>query len=282
MARHWQPTSFERFDSLVAGSSTQIARILTDEGHAFVKVLGNPEGPHALAREFVGTSLAKWFGLTTLDFALLLIDAAVDVIKFPAGNTAESGHAFVTRAVKGSDWGGDAKSLRLLENPDDIPRLVVFDTWIRNRDRHAPESMGRRPNLNNVFLTSEKTGKGRFRLLAIDHTHCFDTGDLSSSLTEISKVRDPEIYGLFPGFVDIVRNRKAIVLESLQKLRRVDRDRIKSIVDRIPKDWDVSLDARNSLVEFLCRRAEFVADTIVERMKPTLWPKNELPFPPNV
>ena len=69
----WHPQSFRRFEQAFA-SSTYPARIVTDAGPAFIKVINNPLGPHVLVREWVGTSLAHWFGLPTFDFAILELD----------------------------------------------------------------------------------------------------------------------------------------------------------------------------------------------------------------
>ncbi len=114
------------------------ARIVTDVGPAYIKAMGNRQGPHPLACELVGTQLAAWFGLPTFDFAIIRIDADVDEIPFFRGGRAASGPAYVTRAVDGHPWGGEAAELSTLITPQDVGRLVVFDTWIRNCDRHRP------------------------------------------------------------------------------------------------------------------------------------------------
>jgi hypothetical protein len=44
---------------------------MTDAGKAFVKTLGNPEGPAALISEWIGTRLAAWLGLPTFDIAIV-------------------------------------------------------------------------------------------------------------------------------------------------------------------------------------------------------------------
>jgi len=98
------------------------ARILTDAGGAFIKCLGNPQGPHALSRELVGTVLARWFGLQTLDHALMTLTPA-DEIQIGSGKLALPGPALVTRAERGHTWGGDAGSLDMVSNSDDITRM---------------------------------------------------------------------------------------------------------------------------------------------------------------
>src|SRR3972149_3803396 len=108
------------------------ARIVTDAGPAYVKALGNSQGPHPLACELVGTQLARWFGLPTFDFAILTLDDTIDEIPFLKGGKAASGPAFVTRAAKGHVWDGSEESLQGIENREAVSWLVVFDSWVRN------------------------------------------------------------------------------------------------------------------------------------------------------
>jgi len=137
-AGDWSPTTFLRFERSLS-TSTRVAKVVTDAGDAYLKGLGNPEGPHALACEMVGTQLAHLFGLPTLDSAILQVNADEDEIPLYGGGKVTSGSAYCTREEPGHAWGGDAEELKLLENPQDIVRLVVFDTWVRNRDRHHPD-----------------------------------------------------------------------------------------------------------------------------------------------
>jgi HipA-like kinase len=194
----WRPTRLtqvvESYDT-----STGTTKIRTDASLAYIKVLGNRQGPHALASELVGTALARWFGLTVPDWDILDISAEA-CFDLPRGNRAAPGPAFVSRHVPGRTWGGSATELDDLENLDDLTRLVVFDTWVRNCDRHPPDLATRKPNYANVYL-ADTDRPGRSRLVAIDHTHCFDCGrDFSEHLSDIDKVKDEATYGLFPTF----------------------------------------------------------------------------------
>ena len=141
----WRPTTFLRFEEAL-DTSMGTARIVTDAGRAYVKPMGNRQGPHQLACEWVATQMADWFGLPTFEYALLPVDAEVDEIPFFRGGVAASGPAFVTKAAAGHPWGGAEEELRDLVNPGDVGRLVVFDTWVSNCDRHPPDLTVRRPN----------------------------------------------------------------------------------------------------------------------------------------
>jgi hypothetical protein len=265
MGEVWSPTTFERFVKSL-DTSTNVAKIVTDSGEAYLKGLGNPEGPHALACEWVGTRLARLFDLQTLDHAILRIDATVDEIPFRKGGAVASGSAFCTRAEPGHVWGGGADELTALENPQDIVRLVVFDTWVRNRDRHHPDYAVRKPNRDNVFLSSRGAEAGKYRLLAIDHTHCLgDGGTLDKRISQIDKVRDKNVYGLFPEFCPYFQ--KEGLKRCVSDLRGVDAMAIRGVVNSIPVDWEVENSVRDALAEFLVGRALFVAETITGRLQ---------------
>lgn len=139
-SEHWQPSIVRRF---IKGfpSSARTALVETDAGLGYLKAMGAPEGPHTLAAELVGTQLAAWFGLSILDFAVIEVD---DIMEIPfvdkEGNQtgmAQPGPAFITRAESGDTWSGDARQLGRLVNPQDVSRLVVFDTWTLNCDRYS-------------------------------------------------------------------------------------------------------------------------------------------------
>ncbi len=267
----WAPTAFLRFEG---GYDTSMgtARIVTDAGPAYIKAMGNRQGPHCLACEWVGTQLARWLGLPTFDFALMPIDAKEDEIPFARGGRADSGPAFVAKATPGHVWDGSEDGLKGLVNPPDIPRLVVFDTWTRNCDRHPPDLRTRRPNYDNVFLADVgEKGKGQSRLLAIDHTHCFTCGrDLTPNIANVDLVRDPRLYGLFPAFVSRVHQEE--VESAVDRLRQLKEDTVVEIIQTVPAEWEVDRPTRAAWKASICDRAAFVAASIVTIIAKECWP----------
>lgn len=139
-ATNWKNASFHRFQRTIP-SSTSVAEVVVHiEGesvNAYLKPIGNPAGRHVLACEWVGSQLARWFGLSTLDFGIMHI-AKNDEIPLGAENFAEPGPAFVSRREPGSPWSGTPRGLESLVNPEDLSTLVVFDTWTLNVDRFPP------------------------------------------------------------------------------------------------------------------------------------------------
>src|SRR5580658_3631262 len=101
---NWQPNSVI---SVVAAfmSSNRTLRVETDQGEGYLKPLGNPEGPHVLACECVGTQLARLLKLPTFDFALIRLTDLPE-IRMADGKPAQPGPAFLTRAEPGMQWSG--------------------------------------------------------------------------------------------------------------------------------------------------------------------------------
>lgn len=240
-------------------TSMGTTKVKTNATFAYLKGLGNRQGPHALASEFVASSLAKWFGLAVPDFSILDLpaDACFDL---PRGHRIQPGPAFLSRYVKGRTWGGSETELRTLENQSDITRLVVFDTWVRNCDRHPPDVRTRKPNYANVYL-ADTDRSGRSRLYAIDHTHCYDCGrDFSERLGEIGKIKDEATYGLFPAFMPFLDHSQLLWCGAM--LRKISREQIDAIISQIPEAWLVDRPMAAALAAQIHGRAGFIADRI--------------------
>jgi hypothetical protein len=260
MESTWQPTRLLQ----VAGSvdtSTGATEVSTDAGRVYIKPMGNRQGPHVLATDWVGTHLAKWFGLSTFEIAILTLDAD-DAFPLPRGYTAQPGPAFAARALPGEPWGQSGLQLNVLVNPEDISRLVVFDTWTLNCDRHHHDLTARKPNPDNVYLSSEGVEAGKRRLIAMDHGLCFIRSgeDLTPKLANIGKVQDDNIYGLFPEFRE--RLRQSTIDDCASRLREMDKSTADAVIKSVPGEWDVSQETRNAWSELICRRGTFVADNI--------------------
>lgn len=237
-----------------------------------MKALGNPEGPQILAREWVGTNLAKRLSLSTFEFAIVDV-TETDELPFAKGGLAKPGPAFITRAEAGASWGGSEAELKKLVNPHDLARLVVFDTWIRNRDRHPPPGSAWQPTRRNVFLTVEDVPEGQVRLKAMDHTHAFTwAGSLTANMADIDEVQDGRIYGRFAEFEPWIDRER--IRRILGDLRMVGREELVQIVQGVPAAWEVSRAARDAWVNLICQRAGWLADSLPG----LLWPQQEMNF----
>ncbi len=267
----WVPTRFVRFEKSLA-TSMRTAIVQTDAGRAYLKGIGNPEGPHALVCEYVGTRLAKLFGLKTLEFAIIPITRS-DAIPLGGTNFVQPGPAYVTRALVGAlPWGGKAESLKYLENAGDIPKIVVFDTWLRNADRCPPVGSMRGPNYDNVLLSPIIGMARRYNLFAIDHTHCISNGKvIGRGLCGIDYTKDGAVYGLFEPFKEYVT--KPMIEDALKVLAALDRAKIKVVIDDVPAEWDLESGQRKYLLDFICDRIGYVSDNMESLLEPFCWPR---------
>jgi len=259
----WQPTEIQYYIKTIR-TSTDTTIVETDVGRGYLKAMGNRSGEHVLACELVGTKLAKWFGLPTLDFSVLRVTCEDD-IPFDHQRKAAPGPAFITRHEAGNPWGGSQRELRKLANPGAVTRLVVFDTWVRNCDRYSDN--GKRVNFDNVFLSSEGTPDAKLTLKAIDHGHCFTCGrNLSRKLASIECIKDDRLYGCFPAFRNFLSHQEA-KLAAVQ-LGQISQTVAQDIVEAIPSEWDVNDSAREALVTFILQRATWLRPKIEQ----LLWP----------
>jgi len=262
----WRPTRIERYLSS-AETSTKVARVLTDAGEAYMKAMGNPEGPHALVREYVGTSLAAWFGLPTFEYAIIEHDAVVDIPFGRGKSLAEAGPAFLARAHEGSPWSGNQKELEKVENLEMITKLVAFDTWVRNRDRCSSCGFEQRLHYDNVFLSEEGASPGKFRLIAMDFSHCLQEGaELNRHVSDIGNVQDDRVYGLFKSFERYLQ--RDMLDYAFDRLLSVDKRVLDGIISRIPSAWGLEAASRTALREFLVRRAGYIVNILNNALSP--------------
>jgi len=258
----WAPTRI-RWVSTTLTSSTGATRVETDQGPAYAKFMGNPEGPHALFCELVGTRAAALIGLPTFEVSVIDVDED-ELVEFANGSRSQRGPAFVARFVNGTTWGGSADELKLVENPDVLAGLIVHDTWLLNCDRYRPEGGAARRNFRNVFL-ADGSAKGKVRVVAMDHTHTFTCGRaLTKAIKNIERVRDERLYGHFPefaGFVELDAVRRYAT--RLCSLSRAD---INALLNGVPSAWRPPTDVVEAVKEFLAGRAAFVGQNVAQML----------------
>lgn len=255
----WQPTRV-RWVVQQIESSTGAVRVETDQGQAYAKLLGNKEGAQALFCDLVGTRAAAWLGLPTFSVAIVDVDVA-ELVTFEDGSTSQAGPAFVAKAEDGTTWGGRTDELDLIENKAALAGLIVLDTWLLNCDRFRSSEHGLRRNTRNVFLSAQGASKGKWRLVAMDHTHCFTCGHpLTKAIRNIGRTKDERLLGHFPEFKPHLTNED--IRAYAGRLRGFQAADARGLLSSIPREWAPLAETQDALVDFLTDRAGFVADNI--------------------
>lgn len=259
----WRPTIVERAVKALT-SNMGTVEVVTDKGAGYLKPLGGCNaGPHPLACEWVGSNLARWFGLPLPSFAIIEVDdIAVDMINELPNGKSETGPAFISQKIDlANPWDGTAKTLEKIENTNIIPKLVLFDMFTLNWDRCPPpnDPNHKKENQDNLLIVGDKTGKRKNRLIPIDFGECYSINrELNGSLANIDRIKDGRLFGLFEAFksyitLDLIEN-------ATEQLGQIEESFVFEIIDKIPEEWQVDVQARRSLAELICRRAAFLAE----------------------
>lgn len=257
----WQPTRILRqMGEEPVGTSASPVQVLTDAGPAFLKALGNDEGPHALACDWIGTHIAALLGLPT--FAMAILQLPFPILR-PDSSPLAAGPAFVVQKMEGGPWDGTAEALQRLENPDALAGLVVLDCLIRNSDRFVPDErdpvQGRR-NVRNVFLAPSE--RRRYHLvIAMDHTHCLGRrsgGAIPIRPDTIDAIQDERLLGLFPEFTPLV-TREALA-RWMPALQRIEPAAVAPIMSALPAEWDLDRVRQERVTGLLTRRAAWLCE----------------------
>jgi hypothetical protein len=239
-------------------SSTRPALVGTDAGIGYIKGISNPAGTCALISELISAELGTWFGLQIPPFSI--VDRCdIDIPMQLLGRRIEP-PCFYSHKIKGAvPFDNTGAMLGKLRDKDDIVRLVVFDTWIRNNDRFFEGSA----NSDNL-LFSKDPEYDLYLLNPIDHSHCIAEADFLDALPDQHCANDERIYGFFPQFVPYV-SREA-VSNALSQLGTLPRSFVEDCVNQIPPQWGATGQVRTALVNFICNRAAYVVQTIANRL----------------
>lgn len=255
----WQPTLIKRVIEPLP-TSTCVAKVATDTGNGFLKGMGNPAGSVSLATELVAAELAVWFGLRVPPFALVqVVDIEIPMINMGAAPIGfiQPGPGFISRELTGTTGDGSEFLLRKIINPDDIAKLVVFDTWIRNGDRCPPDPENGPYNRDNLFFGRNGSS---LALTALDHSHCFVEGTLDDLLQGDDLLNDDAVYGCFPEFKPFIQ--AEAVASAVGTLRQIDMAVVRLIVQSVPAEWGLTAAIRDAWSTFIYRRAQRVANSI--------------------
>ena len=223
-----------------------------------VKFPGNPSGKRTLVNEYVSSRLCRILKLPIMDFQLInvkkenYIDSMKNDIEFLDGTAF--GTVYDPDALPVLNPGLIAKT----DNNNDAIKVLIFDLLIGNKDR----------NKGNLMINSY--GKN---LVMIDHTHVF------SLETLWDEIQLPRFYYEKFSIDNLNKFNYVNIIESLnvnevfykelhkfiQDVKNIKECEIKSILNDIPDDWDVTEKEKKALMNYIINRFKRV-DEILEML----------------
>ena len=236
-------------------TAAKVLVVATTFGRMYLKGPPGEEGNGQLVREWIGTRLAQAFHLPTLSYGILENLPQAQLL-LADGRALRQDAVFATLEEPGAAWEGGSEALDLVGNRSAFSRLVVFDTWVRNLDRHVPRVNGSHENKGNVFVSSDSRRGHRPQLLAMDHTHVFGSPAVIRNGAASPMVQDAVVYGLFDDFRPRLAARDLErAIHDLTGMRQpVLMDMIAPLIGR----WGLTDAAADGIAGFLEARAQFV------------------------
>lgn len=226
----------------------------TSDGNYYVKfmdmlcLINKMPWYRALVNEYIVGCIASLMELPVPDMAL--VKCHKEIMINVAGETLHIKPSvnFGSKAVDGAVLPlYTIEQLNQIENKNDLLSIIVFDSIVNNVDRDD--------NHGNTIVTSLKPN----RLFIIDHGRVFGASEVWSKFTLKNDqegktiVRDFSIDGIYSLFsqctdlksqIDIARN----------KLKLVTKEKLEEIIYSTPKEWGLSSEDADALLEYLYNR----------------------------
>ncbi|MCA3642346.1 MAG: hypothetical protein IOC63_10880 [Methylobacterium sp.] len=253
----YQPTKVE-FEVQTFPSSTRPALVQTDVGLGYIKGLNNPAGIGALVSELIASELGTWFGLQLPHFAILM-NYDIEVNMKNNGQRIEPPCYYSHNIHSANAFDETDLMLSKLIKNDDLSKLIVFDTWIRNFDRYLDGES----NPDNIIFSYDAEAKG-YHMHPIDHSHCISDVDFIGFPLDEEAAEDERIFGLFPAFAPFISG--PAIDAAVSQLGTLERGFVDACLNQIPTQWGVTGATKRSLADFICNRAGYVVSNIRGRL----------------
>lgn len=240
-------------------SSTRPCLVDTDQGKAILKAANNPASPSSIISELVCAELGSWFGLKIPDF--FIFNALNLDIQLGTTQNIFMPPAFASKYESANTRDVSGRMLANLSNPEDIAKLVVFDTWIRNTDRY--DEVSEHHNSDN-YLLRQIGNSAKYELIVIDHSHCFSEDSLNDINDWEELTLDNTVFGIFPEFQPYLS--KTNVEKALEKLSSLGSEHVTEILNSIPVELGLRMTTKDSLQKFICERASFLVENFADNI----------------
>ncbi len=220
----------------------------SDGKHYVVKFMSNPVGKKILVHEYIANELAKYLYLPIAEGQVIYIsEEFIAKTSEIAEFNVEVGPHFGCLYFKNKARPTRKERIQKCTNLDQMAGVIVFDHWVRNRDR-----------ANNYWNLIIDEGESFNKLYMIDHAGCF-----FSSRRDVKTLRGSahymdvfwgEMYNQFAPFLldENIFNHYTSAIE------RFPNEEIKKIVYSTPTEWEANKNELDALVDYLILRKEKV------------------------
>ncbi|HBF6022720.1 TPA: hypothetical protein KOS16_003492 [Clostridioides difficile] len=236
------------------GTTVPLIGIIDDE-QVIIKTFRNRCGHKILINEFVCLELAKILELPIPDGGICIINNDTDIeqlLEYEKCLDDVEGIGFYSKKINKVSEVTDIeyKHANKIYNKKDIIKVIIFDHFIHNKDRHD----------GNMLTGMTKSNKGS-SFSIIDHSHVFNM-DVTNpeawikineqKYNEKEILRENEIiYKNFYGVVDI--NLEVLTDEARIFKDRLDENVISNILNKIPKEWMNNI-KKEDILKYLLHR----------------------------
>lgn len=217
---------------------------------AVVKTFNNLQSNIVLVNEIISYEIALLLGLPVPDSGICLIDDETNGIEI-LDDITQKGKGFYSKRINKATILNSNKMVDLIENKKDILKLIIFDHLVYNSDRNA----------GNIIL---KFQKQNLLLNVIDHTHVFNKQCLWNKY-ELIRCREEKdfldtkiltnnsyLYNMF--FQKIPIKLEDLLEISAKYKELINKNILKEIIDKIPKEWELKKEDSEELIEYLLYR----------------------------
>ncbi len=234
---------------------------IVDTGeYAVVKTFNNIQSNIVLINEFICYELALCVNLPIPESGVCLINEetiGLDKLVEEDNNKEKIGPAFYSKRIDKVTVLTGLKMVDLIENKQDILKVIVFDHLIYNSDR----------NKGNLIFCFKK--KNIF-MYVIDHTHVFNKQCLwdryqLEQCIEGNDYLDTAIIEKNSLLYSMFFQREEMPLSKLLEIskeykEKINEEKLREIICRVPREWNLSSDDGEMLIKYLLYRLDKLDD----------------------
>lgn len=224
-----------------------------DDGKKYVvKLMSNPVGEMILAHEYIANKLATYLGLPVAKGELVylpneLIKKTPEIQISTDQTCPHFGSLYYPNVVRPTT----EKRIKKCANLHQIAGIIVFDHWVRNRDR-----------CSNYFNLIIEEGDEQNKLYMIDHAGCFFSNIRSNKLLREAVDYMDVFWGdLYKEFNQYLRDRK-LFLRYIGAIEQFPDDEIQKIVYSTPPEWESDNEELEALAAYLIQRKKNLNEPI--------------------